>query len=396
MLRSAKTHAFSTLFAALLVAATPGLSHADEYSDVSALIRTGKFVEAVAFADKYLAGKPRDAQMRFSKGVALTELNKTAEAIALFTKLTEDYPELPEPYNNLAVLYASSSQFDKARAALEMAIRTHPSYATAHENLGDVYAKLAQAAYTKALNLDQANNGAQGKLTIIRDMFTSKSTPVAVGAVAAVAAVATPAVSAKPAGAAAPIAPPPGKTVPAAAVPAAVPAPPPAVLAVAPTPPAVPAAKPPVAAPPDATAPPAVVAAPPAVAVAAVPPVKAPPPPAAAGADEKAAVMASVQSWAKAWSNKDVKAYLAAYGRDFAPSSGSRSAWETERRARIEGKGRISVGIEQPEVSISGDTATVRFRQEYESDRLSSSSRKTLVLTRAGAGWQIKQESSGK
>ena len=85
------------------------------------------------------------------------ESGKPTDAIATFTKLTEDYPELPEPYNNLAVLYAGQSQFDKARAALEMAIRTNPSYATAHENLGDVYAKLASQAYNKALQLDAAN-----------------------------------------------------------------------------------------------------------------------------------------------------------------------------------------------------------------------------------------------
>jgi tetratricopeptide (TPR) repeat protein len=49
--------------------------------------------------------------------------------MAVFSKLTEDYPELPEPYNNLAVLYAQQKQYDKARTALEMAIRIHPGYA---------------------------------------------------------------------------------------------------------------------------------------------------------------------------------------------------------------------------------------------------------------------------
>ena len=84
----------------------------------------------------------------------LTEQNKTDDAIKVFTELTEDYPELPEPYNNLAVLYATQGEYDKARKALEMAIRTHPSYAIAHENLGDIYATLASQAYDKALQLD--------------------------------------------------------------------------------------------------------------------------------------------------------------------------------------------------------------------------------------------------
>jgi tetratricopeptide (TPR) repeat protein len=63
----------------------------------------------------------------------LTEQGNSKEAIEIFTKLTQDYPELPEPYNNLAVIYASQGQYDKARAALEQSIRTHPSYATAYE-----------------------------------------------------------------------------------------------------------------------------------------------------------------------------------------------------------------------------------------------------------------------
>ena len=80
-----------------------------------------------------------------------------AQAIATFTKLTEDFPELPEPYNDLAVLHAAQGDYDKARAALEMAIRTNPGYATAHENLGDIYARLASQAYCKALQLEVAN-----------------------------------------------------------------------------------------------------------------------------------------------------------------------------------------------------------------------------------------------
>ena len=145
--------------AALAASLTFGLAHADEYSDVNQLLRSGKLVEASAKADQYLAGKPRDPQMRFLKGVIQSESGKPTEAISTFTKLTEDFPELPEPYNNLAVLYAGQSQFDKARTALEMAIRTNPSYATAHENLGDVYAKLASQAYSKALQLDANNTG---------------------------------------------------------------------------------------------------------------------------------------------------------------------------------------------------------------------------------------------
>ncbi|MCC2677357.1 MAG: hypothetical protein K0R58_4304, partial [Ramlibacter sp.] len=119
------------LLALVAALSAPSLALADEYGDVNQLLRAGRHADALAKADQYLAAKPRDPQMRFMRGVILTEAGKTNEAIAAFVKITEDYPELPEPYNNLAVLYAGQSQFDKARAALEMAIRTNPSYATA-------------------------------------------------------------------------------------------------------------------------------------------------------------------------------------------------------------------------------------------------------------------------
>ncbi|MGC1176069.1 tetratricopeptide repeat protein, partial [Polaromonas sp.] len=158
------------LAAALFVTA----AHADDYADVNALVRSGQLPQALAKADQYLAAKPRDPQMRFIKGVIQTEAGKPNDAIATFTKITQDYPELPEPYNNLAVLYAGQNQFDKARAALEMAIRTNPSYATAHENLGDVYAKLASQAYSKALQLDGGNSAVPPKLALIRTLFNAE------------------------------------------------------------------------------------------------------------------------------------------------------------------------------------------------------------------------------
>ena len=94
-------------------------------------------------------------------------------------------PELSEPYNNLAVIYAGQGQLDKARAALEMAIRTNPDYATAHENLGDVYARLASRAYGKALQLDSANASLLPKMALIHELLDSSSKGVRASAVAA-------------------------------------------------------------------------------------------------------------------------------------------------------------------------------------------------------------------
>jgi tetratricopeptide (TPR) repeat protein len=153
--------------------ATPLAPFIDDYTKVTTLVAAKQFQEALIKADLYLEGKPKDPQMRFIKGVILTETGQSADALKLFTTLTQDYPELPEPYNNLAVLYAANKQFEQARSALEMAVRTNPSYATAHENLGDVYSQLASQSYRKALQLEPYKTTAQTKLALIRSLLTA-------------------------------------------------------------------------------------------------------------------------------------------------------------------------------------------------------------------------------
>ena len=324
------------------VALSAGVAHADDYAEVNILVRAGKLAEALAKADQYLVAKPRDPQMRFIKGVIQTEAGKPTDAITTFTQITQEYPELPEPYNNLAVLYAGQSQFDKARAALEMAIRTNPSYATAHENLGDVYAKLASQAYSKALQLDGGNTGVQPKLALIRTLFAPDAK------------------SKKPGGnlqASGPV-----TATPVAKAPTATPLP--------------------AAAPPTAAAPPPTAAAPAAVPVA------------SSGAEKD--VEAAVRSWASAWAAKDMAGYLGSYGKEFdPPGSVGRKAWEEDRRSRIMGKSSISVKLNDLTISVNGSKAVVKFKQAYSADALNVSSRKTLELVKSGERWVIVRESTG-
>ncbi len=168
--RPGASRALRAAIIALTVACgTPVL--ADTLADVQRLIRRGQYPQALTIIDSYLGTSPNDAQARFLKGVIYSETDKTDEAIAVFSKLTEDYPEFPESYNNLAVLYARQNQYEKARMALEMAIQTHPSYATAHENLGDLYARLANQSYARAAQLDGASKSAKTKAALSRDLI---------------------------------------------------------------------------------------------------------------------------------------------------------------------------------------------------------------------------------
>jgi len=322
--------------AALLAALALGFgaAHANDLEEASRLLKGGQHQQALERANKALAANPRDAQPRFLKGLILAEQGNVKEASEIFLKLTQDFPDLPEPYNNLAVLYASQGQYDKARAALERSMRTHPSYATAYENLGDVYAKLASQAYDKALQIDSANAGTQHKLALVREMSTGAPRPVRTAAADKG----------------------PAKPIVVAAAPAS--------AQTQPATPSKPAA--------DTKPEPARQAAQPA----------------------SEDVLKTVNAWAKAWSAKDVDGYLAFYAKDFAtPGGEARADWEKSRRQRISAAKSIAVAVQSPKVALAADgQASVTFRQSYRSEIVKASANKTLLLAKADGRWLIRQE----
>jgi len=309
---------------------------ADELQDANTLFKQGNNAQALDKVNSYLANHPKDAKARFLLGLILTEQNKSAEAIKVFTALTEDYPELPEPYNNLAVLYAAQGQYDKSKIALETAIRTHPSYAIAHENLGDIYAKLATQAYDKALQLDKTNTTAQTKLELIKELF-----PGSPRAAKATAKQET------------------AKTDTVAAVTPATPEPQKAKMD-------------------DASK-------------------ESLPSAAAAAGDNTQDVLNTVNAWAQAWSKGDVAGYLAFYSHDFkTPNGESREAWEKSRKERISKSMSIQVSVIDPTVTLSDAAhAKVSFKQDYRSKTLKSMTTKTLRLVKSGDIWLIEREQAG-
>ena len=328
--------ALAALLAALLAASSAAF--ADDVQDASKLLKSGQHQQALERVNRVLASKPKDAQARFLKGLIFAELGNSKDATDMFLALTKDYPELPEPYNNLAVIYASQGQYDKARGALEQSIRTHPSYATAYENLGDVYAKLASQAYDKALQIDSANPAAKNKLALVRELVGGGTAGKPAAVVVATAPVA------------------PSSTAPAAKEPAKAPV-------VAAVEPAKPAAEKPIA-------------------------------PKAGNAE----ILETVNAWAKAWSAKDVDGYLAFYGKEFkTPAGEGRADWEKARRQRISAPKSIAVTVDSPKVNVvSENQATITFRQSYRSDVIkSTNTTKTLMLARVDGRWLIQQERVG-
>jgi tetratricopeptide (TPR) repeat protein len=321
-------------------------SSADEIQDANKLFKRGQHAQALVKVDAILENQPKDAQARFLKALILTEQGQTDESVRMFTALTEDYPDLPEPYNNLAVLYAGQGQYEKAKLALEKALRTHPSYATAHDNLGDIYAKMASQAYDRALQLDRSKSSPATRLAIIKDMqipagkspstktqLASVSTPPAPAAV-----VATP-------------------------------------LIAAPAAPAVTSAEPDTAK--AATGKPGVAD-------------KAN----TSGNDE---VLKTLNEWAAAWSARNANRYLAMYAKEFkAPNNETRGSWEKQRRERISKPQPIVVSVSNARVKMQDDAhATVSFIQSYRSGALKSTTRKTLEMTKSNGKWQILLERTG-
>lgn len=123
---------------------------------IDGLIRAGRLKEALQNVEARQAVEAMrhtpgtDVQLMFLHARILAEMNRPAEAEAVYLQMTTRFPELPEPWNNLAALYVKRNELDQARRALEMAIMINPKYSIAQANLGDVQMNLALRAYQNA------------------------------------------------------------------------------------------------------------------------------------------------------------------------------------------------------------------------------------------------------
>ncbi len=121
------------------------------HNDVRKLLRQAKYPQALLVVNKALATNPRDPQMRFWQGFIFEQLGQPDMALQVYLGLTQEYPELAEPHNNLGVLYAAKGDYPSAKASLDAALRDNPNYAAAHENMGDLLVNMARQSYERAL-----------------------------------------------------------------------------------------------------------------------------------------------------------------------------------------------------------------------------------------------------
>lgn len=292
----------TALFTAVFLLSLQARTHATEFDEVNALFKTKQYDAAHARATEFLSNHPGDAQMRLMQGLILGGLNRQTDAIAILTSLTKDFPDLAEPYNNLAVVYAGAGMYDNAIAVLKKAIQADPGYTTAYENLADLYAKLAHQAKENAVKVNTGSTSARARHSQQPQTIALRRTASGQSK---------------------------GEQ------------------------------------------------------------------PAADGNDDRQLLLTLVQDWAKAWSARDVNAYLGYYGPQFQPQKFEpRATWEARRHKLILNKKTIQVTIQAPQVFISSSTATVRFLQKYVSDNYSASTRKTLIFRKYEDGWKIVEERS--
>ncbi|SOZ50143.1 conserved hypothetical protein, TPR repeats; putative exported PROTEIN [Cupriavidus taiwanensis] len=123
----------------------PGMGEAQQAANAR------RYEDAIKGFDRVLAANPRNAQARFQRAWALAQAGREDEAIQAFSEMAQDFPELPEPHNNLALLYARRGDLKRAEAELLLATEVKPAFAVGYTNLGDVYRRMAEQAYTEAL-----------------------------------------------------------------------------------------------------------------------------------------------------------------------------------------------------------------------------------------------------
>jgi hypothetical protein len=316
-------------------------------NDIVSAHHSGRAQQALTMIDQYLTTNPRDPDMLLLKGVILAERNNRKEAERIFRRLIDDFPFLPEPYNNLAVLYAQGGQVEKAKVVLEMAIKTNASYATAFENLSNIYARLASESYSKALNIDARKLGLQPKLRLINQVISiSPAAPLVAADEKSQSVIAVPEQVATPSRSS--------------------------------TNPPVPESSS------DHTK-----STQAAAQFETIAPQTEPAPTASV-----TAALATLEAWRAAWSNKDIHGYIATYTPGYQPSANiTHKDWVKDRTARIMGKARIKVRVSDIDViEQSENQVIISFSQNYESDRFRSVIKKRMTFIPGDRNWMISRE----
>ena len=325
MLRQLASLTVLTLILLTPAGAEPALT------DIEKQIDAGQFQPALRRLDELLSSDKANPHFLFYRARALAANGQRDEAIAQYEALIKAAPELPEPYNNLAVLYMQAGKGEQARNMLNKAMATHPAYAAIYQNLIAINTSKAQDAYARALQI-QGKRQEAALREVNKLSLAEKLEPVA--------------------------SPSPAPLVTSAVT--------------------------------DNTVQPGLVykaeqnqADKETVAVTKV-----------VGTDagfEQASAM--LQAWAEAWASKKVEQYLHYYSDTYSPSDMTRQAWAAQRRERILRPKWIRVNLTNVMLKAQqGQQLTITLEQEYRADNYRDVTRKEFVLEQTSGEWRIIKE----
>ena len=167
------------LLALLLAVPSAQVVAASVLEEARALFRQGQPEQALQRLDATTFHSEDEVGASLLRGVLQAELGQMPAAIDTFERLSRDYPDLPQPLNNLAVIYAEQGMIEQARSTLLRTIELRPGHASAHHNLGDLYIRMALEAYARAYELDPENAMLTQKLVAIGSLAGGEVRPVA-------------------------------------------------------------------------------------------------------------------------------------------------------------------------------------------------------------------------
>ena len=294
------------------------------------LIVQKQYAKAIAAGEKILQQTPDHATTRFLTAYAYQMTGDTDKAIKSYEDLIRDHPGLPEPRNNLAMIYLDKGDYDQASQLLVSAINTRISYAIAYANLSQVYKGIASEAYRRAISQssEPASYTHDIELTAITwldGLDSDSATQIAS-------------------------------------------LPEPVVISTAPKAKET-AAKQPIAQ--DSSTTQTLVNV----------------------ANLDTLLIEQVRNWAKAWSGKDFDSYTASYTVDYSDKFKTHAQWVKHRRGRILRPGDIKVNVSKFSVRQRGaDRASVDFTQAFSSPGYSDRVVKRLDFNRVGTQWKIASE----
>lgn len=136
---------------------------AGETEEVGALLQSGRYQQALDRIDALPHDSRAQPQIRLYHGMSLMALDRRSEALRSFETLAAEYPNMPEPFNNMAVIHAAHGRYGEARVLLEKALRADARYSVAQENIGDVYIRLASQTYARLRILDPQRKPAHAR-----------------------------------------------------------------------------------------------------------------------------------------------------------------------------------------------------------------------------------------